>query len=77
MSEALVLESVKPQYDKRLFNEFPKKYKFRTCCVKILFWMSKHEQNKPIFVHNMFWTCICGLTDARMRAFEKKIACTR
>ena len=36
-SEALILASVKPQYDKRLFNEFPKKYKFKTCCVKILF----------------------------------------
>ena len=36
-SEALILASVNPQYDKRLFNEFPEKYKFRTCCVQILF----------------------------------------
>ena len=36
-SEALILASVNPQYDKRLFTEFPEKYKFRTCCVQILF----------------------------------------
>ena len=36
-SEALILESVNPQYDKRLFNEFPEKYKIKTCCVQILF----------------------------------------
>ena len=36
-SEALILESVNPQYDKRLFIEFPEKYKFTTCCVQILF----------------------------------------
>ena len=40
-SEALILESVNPQYDKRLFIEFPEKYKFTTCCVQILFYMSK------------------------------------
>ena len=32
-SEALILESVNPQYD----NEFPEKYKIKTCCVQILF----------------------------------------
>ena len=36
-SEALILESVNPQYDERLFIEFPEKYKFTTCCVQILF----------------------------------------
>ena len=47
--------------------------------------MSKQKQNKTIFVHNMFLTCIfggnsmsnllsyCGLTDARMRASEKDL----
>ena len=29
-SEALILESVNPQYDKRLFIEFPEKYMLRT-----------------------------------------------
>ena len=36
-SEALILESVNPQYDERLFIEFPEKYKFTTCCLQILF----------------------------------------
>ena len=54
VSEALILESVNPQNDERLFIEFPEKYKFRTCCVQILFWMSKQKQKKTIFVYNMF-----------------------
>ena len=33
-SEALILASVNPQYDKRFFIEFPEKYKFRTCRVQ-------------------------------------------
>ena len=36
-SEALILASVNPQYDKRLFIEFLKKYMFRTCCVHFFF----------------------------------------
>ena len=44
-SEALILESVNPQYDKRLFIEFPEKYKFRTCCVQKLFLLF------------LFWQC--------------------
>ena len=36
MSEALIFDSVNPQYDKRLFIESPKKYKLRTCCVQKL-----------------------------------------
>ena len=36
-SEALILASDNPQYDKGLFIEFPDKYKFRTCCVQKLF----------------------------------------
>ena len=35
--EALILALVNPQYDNRLFIEFPEKYKFRTCCVRKLF----------------------------------------
>ena len=45
LSEALILELVNPQYDERLFIEFPEKYKFRTCCVQILFLMSKQKNN--------------------------------
>ena len=36
-SETLILESVNPQYDERLFIEFPEKYKFTTCFAQILF----------------------------------------
>ena len=36
-SEALILESVNLQYDKRLFIELHEKYKFTTCCVQKLF----------------------------------------
>ena len=54
VTKALILESVIPQYDKRLFIELQEKCKYRTRCVEILFWMSKQ---KTIFVHNMLWTC--------------------
>ena len=37
MSEAVILESVNPQYDERLFIEFQEKYKLTTCCVQKLF----------------------------------------
>ena len=37
VSEAPILESVDPEYGKRVFIEFPGKYKFRTCCVQTLF----------------------------------------
>ena len=43
-SDALILAPVNPQYDERLFIEFQEKYKFTTCCVQILFWMSKQKQ---------------------------------
>jgi hypothetical protein len=78
MSEALILESVNPQYDKRLFFEFPEKDKFRTGWVQILFSMSK-KTKKTIFVHNKIFSGnsmnnllpYCGLTDARMMVSEK------
>ena len=47
-SEALILASVNPQYDKRFFIAFPEKCKFRTCCVQKLSF-------KTIFVHNMYF----------------------
>ena len=62
VSEALIFESVNPQYDEKLFIQFPEKYKIKTFCVQILFWMSKQKQKT-----------ICGLTDARMRASEKDL----
>ena len=50
-SEALILASVNPQYDKRLFIEFPEKYKLRTCCLQKLFFVLTFT---TIFVHNLF-----------------------
>ena len=38
-SEALILASVNPQYDERLFIEFQEKYKFTTCSVQKLFFV--------------------------------------
>ena len=80
VSEALILESVNPQYAKKFFIDFPEKYKFRTCCVQIRYKCCFECQNKKN-VHNMLSTCIflgiqwtllsyCGLTDSRMRASD-------
>ena len=81
MPEALIFESVSPQYDKRLFIESPQKYKFRTCCVEILFWMSNKNKkqflnttcSKLVFFGGIQWTISHGLTDARMRVSEKDL----
>ena len=35
-SKALILASVNPQYDERLFIEFQEKYRLTICCVQIL-----------------------------------------
>jgi hypothetical protein len=62
-SEVLDLESVNPQYDERLFIEFPEKYKFTTCvqtknykitslCTNIVLNV-KQKQKDTIFVHNI------------------------
>ena len=68
-SEALILASTNPQYDMRLFIEFPPKYKFTTCCVQelfcfFLFWHSNSMNNLLSYY---------GITDSRMRAFEKDL----
>ena len=51
-SEALILASVNPQYDERLFIEFQEKYKLTTCCVQKLFFVFVLTF-KTIFVHNL------------------------
>ena len=59
-SEALILASVNPQYDKRLFIEFPEKYKLRTCCVQKLFRMPKQKQKNNIctqHVLKLYFSC--------------------
>ena len=56
VSEALTLESVNPQYDERLFNEFmhtnSQHVVYKNCFFAFVLTF------KTIFVHNMLWTCI-------------------
>ena len=82
MSEALILESVTPQYDERLYIEFPEKYMFRTCCVqKLIFCFdiqnnicTRHVLNVNFSGNSMDnLSSYCGLNDARMRASEKDL----
>ena len=52
-SEAPILTSTNPQYDKKLFIESPVQYihensKIRTCCVHKLFWISKQKQKNNL-----------------------------
>ena len=81
-SDALILESVNPQYDERLFIEFPEKYNFTTCCVQKLFFCFDIQNNICTqHVVNLYfsWNSMnnlssyCWLTDARMRASEKDL----
>jgi hypothetical protein len=85
VSEALILKSVNPQYDERLFIESPEKYKFRTCYVQIKYCFECQNKSNKQFLYT---TCselvffrefneqslaYCGLTNARMRASEKDL----
>ena len=50
LSEALILASINPKCDDRLFywittSSVYEKYKFSTCCVHKLFWMTKEKDN--------------------------------
>ena len=65
MSEALIFESVNPQYDKRLFIEFREKYIM--LCTKYVanFYFSENSMNNL--------SSYCGLTDSRMRPSEKDL----
>ena len=84
-SEALILASVNPQYDMRLFIEFPEKYKFRTCCVQKLFFCFDIQKNICTqHVLNLYFSgnsmnnllSYCGLTDSRMRASDTDLPVT-
>ena len=78
-SEALILASVNPQYDKSLFNEFSQKYKFRICCVQKLFFcfdipnnICKQQVLNLYFSGNWMnnLSLYCGLTDSKMKASD-------
>ena len=61
----------------------PKNTSSETCCVQILFWMSKQKQNNFCKQHvlNLYFLgnsmnnilSYCGLTDARTKASEKDL----
>ena len=81
MSEALILESVNPQYDERLFIDFQEKYKFTTCSVQELFFCFCFDiQNNICTQHvlNLYFSgnsmnnlsSYCGLTNSRMRVSD-------
>ena len=76
VSEALILESVNPQYDKRLFIEFLKKYKFRKSCVQNFFECQNNFCTQHVVNLYFSWNSMnnlssyCGLTDSRMRASD-------
>ena len=80
-SEALILASVNPQCDERLFIELQEKYKLRTCCVQKLFFCFCFDIQNNIgtqYVLNLYFSgdsvnnllSYCGLTDSRMRASD-------
>ena len=56
-SEALILASTNPQYDKRLFIDLPVQYMKTTSSEHVVYINCFECQNKnknPIYVHNMF-----------------------
>ena len=73
VSEALILKSVNPQYGDNLLIDLQLQYKKNTS--------SEHVEYKKNSKHFLYTTCnsmnnllsYCGLTDARMRASEKKL----
>ena len=84
MSKALILESVNPQYDERLFIDFQEKCKFTKMCVQKLFFCFCFDiQNNICTQHvvSLYFSgnsmnnlsSYCGLTDSRMRASEKDL----
>ena len=88
MSEALILASTNPQYDKRFFLELRVQYMKipssehveNMLCTQIGFCFDI-QNNLCTYVLDMFWTCnwmnnllsYCGLVDARISASEKDL----
>ena len=85
--EALILESVNPQYDDRLFIDLQLQYeknkssKHDVYKNRFLFWSSKQFLYTTWQCCNMIWTrnsvnnllSYCGLTDSRLSASEKDL----
>ena len=86
-SEGLILASTNPQYDKRLFIDFPvltwKLQAQNILCTQIV--LNVKTKKKTICVHNievfMYWTgksinnllSYCGLVDTRISPSEKDL----
>ena len=71
-SEALILALVNSKHDKRLFIEFPEKYKFRTCWIRNFCFdfqnniCTKHVLNLYVSGNSMKkLSSYCWLTDSR------------
>ena len=73
-SEALILAPVKPQYDKRLFIEFPEKLKVHNMlCTKIVYCFCFDFQNNICSQNVVNLYFFFGHTDSRMKASEKDL----
>jgi hypothetical protein len=86
-SEALILASLNPQYDKRLFIELQVRYMKIASSEHVVYINCSECQNKKQFVYTtcseltsfMYWTrnsmnnllSYCGLVDAKIRASDK------
>ena len=54
MSETLILASINPKYNNRLFIELQENHKLSTCCVHRIVCFYKYSEQ--FNVHNMHWT---------------------
>ena len=86
MSETLILESVNPQYDERLFIEFQEKYKFTTCCVQKFFFCFCFDIPNNICTQHVVklyfsWNSMnnllsyCGINWCKNEGFWKRFTC--
>ena len=89
LSEAFILTSTNPQYDKRLFVNLPVQYMRTTSSEHVVYINCYEYQNKNQFVYTtcselavfMYWTgksmnnllSYCGLVDSRISASDKDL----
>ena len=87
MKENIIFWTDKPDFWNGKLTTIYLIYLFRTCCVQILFWMSKQKQKSNLFTKHILkfyflgksmnnLLSYCGLTDARMGGFWKRFTCT-
>ena len=84
-SEALILASANPQFDKRLFIEFPRKIQVQNmlCTKMVLFNIQDNICAQLVltlyFLGNSMnnLSLYCGLTDSKMRASDTDLPVTQ